>query len=359
MNTEQQASAKALYFQTNLTNTQIAEALQISRRTLHHWIRQNNWDRVRQSTTYMPTYMAEYCYQIFGRLAQDVLSEDRIKKPITHKEADILHKLMLTANKMKNRATLNENLEMLGFFMESVGKESREMATAIMPFVDKFIAKRAAVNMNELLPEYFNEIGLIPVKEKSQEEIRETQLDIQDIMEWTAKDTTIVDIEAFRSKVDPIPDNPPADYFNAPTAAPQEPVVLKEVERPVVPVPIISGSEAEGPASVISQNAPVVIEPSVSLAEKPVLSDSRREVKQPVTSEWQRRPLTDPEQRDQELKRMLEKYRDHTGRVDTEKFLEDALASIPPIPDLDTLADFPTYRQTLNKPQNNQNNKAA
>ena len=313
MNTEQQASAKALYFQTNLTNTQIAEALRISRRTLHHWIRQNNWDRVRQSATYMPTYLAEYCYQIFGRLAEDILSEDRIKKPVTHKEADTLHKLMLTANKMKNRATLNENLEMLGFFMESVGKESPDMAKAIMPFVDRFIAKRAAVKMNELLPEHFNEIGLIPRKEKTPEETRETQLDIQDIMEWTAKDTTIVDIEAFRSKVDPLPDNPPADYFNAPkTASPQTP---------------------EAASFQTVQDA---------ADEEPVFTEAERE-----------KAFADLG---------LNNYLDNTtGKIDYRKFYEDFLVEhpAPPKPTLDTYEEFQEYQKNLGDYYSRKPNKAA
>ena len=337
MNTEQQASAKALYFQTNLSNTQIAEALQISRRTLHHWIRQNNWDRVRQSTTIMPTYMAEYCYQMFGRLSENILSEDRIMKPVTHKEADTLHKLVLTANKMKNRATLNENLEMFGFFMESVGKQSPDMAKAIMPFVDKFIASRAAVNMNELLPEHFNEVGLIPRKEKTAEEIKETQLDIQDIMDWTAKDTTIVDIEQFRSKVDPIPDNPPADYFNAPqTAAPQEPIVLNKVTE----IKPATSPEANGPDD--GQKTAYVQTFQDTVDEEPVFTEAERE----------------KAFADLGLNNYLD---DTTGKINYRKFLEDFLVEhpAPPTRKLDTLEEFQTYQKNLSDYHNRKPNKAA
>ena len=341
MNTEKQASAKALYFQTSLSASQIAEVLHIPRRTIHHWIRENNWQRIRQSATVMPSLLAEHCYHMFDRLSVAVLSEDRIMQPVTHKEADTLHKLVLTANKMKNRATLNENLERLGFFMESVNKESPEMATAISPFVDRFIAKRAAVNMSQLMPEHFNEIGFIPKKEKSQEEIRETQLDIQDIMDWTSKDTTIVDIEQFRSKADPTPDNPPADYFTAPqTAAPQEPTIVSadaDFSKSEA-APVISGADGQN-----------VAEAQKNATSHPVILGQAEG----------RRAITGSELEQKEFHRTLEKYRDHTGQVDLEKFLEDTLALYQPAPKLETAEDFLKYQKDIDNPQRDQNSKAA
>ena len=219
MITEQQANAKSLYFQTNLSVTQIAEVLKLSRRTLHYWIRTKNWDRIKQSAAIMPTMVAESCTLMIARLSENILSEDRMMKPCTHIEANTMYKLALTAGKMRTRATLSENLEMLGFFMDHVNKQSPEMATAFVPFVESYISSRAAININQLTPEHFNELGFIPRTEKDN---TETKLDLQDIMEWSLKDASTADIEQFRSMQDPVPDNPPADYFEAPKYAPSQ-----------------------------------------------------------------------------------------------------------------------------------------
>ena len=203
MNAEQQAQAKNLYFQTGLTKTQIAEILNIPRRTLHYWIKEKNWDRIKKSAANMPSLIAENCYMIMARLSQQILSEDRIMRPITHHEADTLHKLTITINKLKNRSTLNESMEMFGFFMESVSRRSPELADQVMPLVDEYIASRARVNVHQFKPDNMNDQGLYPIEK---ENVREIQLDMQDIMEWdtqAATNTPITDIEQLRVMDEP------------------------------------------------------------------------------------------------------------------------------------------------------------
>lgn len=88
---EKKQQAKELFFQTDLSKTQIANLLGISRRSLHYWVKDEHWDRLRESATQLPALLAEKCYHIFGHLTDQYLSELRATKPITHKEADTLH----------------------------------------------------------------------------------------------------------------------------------------------------------------------------------------------------------------------------------------------------------------------------
>lgn len=140
MKNDQQEKAKNLYFQTDFSNTEIADMLRIPRRTLHYWIRENNWDRQRECAGAMPSFIAENCYRILSRFTEQLLSEERADTPITYKEANTLHKLTLTIGKLRTRSTLNESMELFGHFMDSVQARSPQMAQAIMPFVDEFIA---------------------------------------------------------------------------------------------------------------------------------------------------------------------------------------------------------------------------
>ena len=181
---KQKFQAKNLYFQTDLSRSEIAEKVGASRTNIHFWIRQNNWDRQKQAAAHMPAMLAENVYYVIGRFTQQLMDEDRIMRPVTRHEADTLHKLTMTLNKLKNRSTLNESMEMFGIFMESVHDRNPELAQQIMPFVEEYIDNRSAINIAQFR-------YTPPLKE----DVRETQLDIADIMAWTEGPGIIPDAE--------------------------------------------------------------------------------------------------------------------------------------------------------------------
>ena len=212
MNKTLQAQAQKLYFQSDLSKTEISEMLGIPRRTLHYWIREKNWDRIKRSAAQMPSLLAENIYHIIARFTQQLLGEDRINRPITRHEADTLHKLVLTISKLKARTTLNESMEMFGTFMENVNQKAPEMAQQINPFVDDYIAGRAATNIQQFRPDNMNDFGLIPKQEAN---LTEEQLDLQDIMAWTEEGNIPVDI----------------DMPNEPTPTPTQPSSKEEAQE--------------------------------------------------------------------------------------------------------------------------------
>jgi hypothetical protein len=174
MQNEKKQQAKTLYFQTGLNNSQIATLLSVSRRSISTWVKEGDWNRLKQSAKYLPSMLAENCYHIIGHLTESYLSESRITNPVTYKEIDALHKLTLTAKKLQNRCTLNENMELFGYFMEMVSQRNPELAQTIHPYIDEFISARASVYIQHIQPDTFNDMGRIPVHE---EDITEKQLD--------------------------------------------------------------------------------------------------------------------------------------------------------------------------------------
>ncbi len=174
MNAQKQEQAKALFFQTDLSRTQIADALGVPRRTLHHWIRQNNWDRQKDNSGIMPSYLAENCYHVINRFTQQLLAAETI----TYQDANALHKFTLTANKLKNRSTLNEQMEVFGRFMDVVGSKSPAVAQLISPFVDEYISAQSAVSGSSLKP--------VTNRSSLGQAAREQQLDQQDLDFWAA-----------------------------------------------------------------------------------------------------------------------------------------------------------------------------
>jgi hypothetical protein len=174
MQNEKKQQAKTLYFQTGLNNSQIATLLSVSRRSISTWVKEGDWNRLKQSAKYLPSMLAENCYHIIGHLTESYLSESRITNPVTYKEIDALHKLTLTAKKLQNRCTLNENMELFGYFMEMVSQRNPQLAQTIHPYIDEFISARASVYTQHIQPDTFNDMGRIPVHE---DDIKEKQLD--------------------------------------------------------------------------------------------------------------------------------------------------------------------------------------
>jgi predicted DNA-binding protein (UPF0251 family) len=143
MNTELQAKARKLFFQTELTKTEIAQALGMSRRTLHHWIKEQNWEYQKKCATSMPVIIAENCYHILANYTQQLLAPERSEVMISVSEVNVLHKLTTTIGKLKKGATLNEQIELLSNFMDTVQNGSPEAASAIAPYVSHYITTSA------------------------------------------------------------------------------------------------------------------------------------------------------------------------------------------------------------------------
>jgi len=162
MENEKRQIAKNLYFQTNLTKTQIAGMLNVSRRSIGNWVKEGDWARLRESARHLPSLLAENCYHIIGHLTENYLSERRITNPVTTKEIDGLHKLTITATKLKNRNTLNESMEMFGFFMEMLKSRNSRLADEVMPYIDEYMSSRAGVYRQHVQPDTFNHLGRIP-----------------------------------------------------------------------------------------------------------------------------------------------------------------------------------------------------
>ncbi len=194
---EKKQQAKNLYFQTELTKTQIATLLGISRRSLHYWIKEENWDRLRESATHLPSLLAEKCYHIFGHLTDKYLSELRATNPLSPKEADTLHKLMLTIGKLKNRSTLNENIELFAYFLDGLKKQDPQLALQIAPHIDNYLHSRASVYTSQLAPAHYNTQGYIPLPETN---YAEQQLDIHDLFDWDNEQMDALDATTAQSE---------------------------------------------------------------------------------------------------------------------------------------------------------------
>lgn len=178
MKPDQLQQAQQLYFQTELSKSQIAQALGVSRRSIHYWVQQYRWDRMKQNARSMPVYIAENCYQLMGRLTDDILSAGRADKPVTMQEANMLYKLTLTVSKLRARSTLNENMEVFTRFTDEVTATDPALAKQIGPHIDQFIARQSATAHKQHNGHY------TPGPPSAADRAMEDVLDLEDIVAW-------------------------------------------------------------------------------------------------------------------------------------------------------------------------------
>ncbi len=106
--------------------------------------------------------LAENCYHIVGHLTEHFLSERRLTNPVSNKDADTLHKLTMTINKLKNRSTLNESMEMFGYFLEMLRSKNAKLAEEVMPYIDEHMSSRAGIYAHHVQPDSFTHMGRLP-----------------------------------------------------------------------------------------------------------------------------------------------------------------------------------------------------
>lgn len=172
MKTDQQKQAQDLYFQTNLNKTEIADAVGVSRRTVHYWVQQNHWDAIREGSRAMPTLLAGNCYLILARLQNSILSRE--DEPITMQEVNAIYKLTTTITKLSKNGSFSENLEALTHFMDFVEGYDAKVADDLQPVLSAYAGHTAAAQQSA---------GHMPPPAR-REDPAEKQLDEEDLAAW-------------------------------------------------------------------------------------------------------------------------------------------------------------------------------
>jgi len=177
MKHKEQEQAKELYFQTNMSKTEIAASVGVNRRTILLWSKQDNWDKLRQSSRHLPAIVAEKCYYLLDHFTTGLLRDPSLPA-LTFKDAQTIHMLATSIKKLKNRSTVNESMEMFSFFYEGLKKKNPDLAAELLPEIEEYITSRSDRDGNDFLIEGFNQSG---VAEYPDQQTREQYADDADL----------------------------------------------------------------------------------------------------------------------------------------------------------------------------------
>jgi len=177
MKNQEQDKAKELYFQTNMSKTEIAAKLGVNRRTILLWSKQGNWEKLRRSARHLPSIVAEKCYYLIDSYTSQLLQDPSLFR-VDFKDAQTIHLLAASIKKLKNRNTVNESMELFNFFFEGLKKKNPRLAATVLPEIEEYLTVRSDREVNEFLLEGFDKNGTM---EFPAHEIEEQYADTQDL----------------------------------------------------------------------------------------------------------------------------------------------------------------------------------
>jgi len=138
--TENQQKAHDLFFQTDLNQQQIADLVGVNRKTLYGWIKQGNWLRAKHAANYAPMILVEQYYAQLAALNNKVAARD---EPFpTKEEADIIRKISMTIEKVKNeKQAVCEIIELFTNFTNELKRKDMELTKKIIVHMDEYVKK--------------------------------------------------------------------------------------------------------------------------------------------------------------------------------------------------------------------------
>ena len=138
-----QQRAFNFFFQTDLTQQQIADLLDINRRTLHRWMKEGGWKRAKYAASHAPGVLIEQYYEQLGQMNLKIAQRTEQPYP-TKEESETIRRITATIKQMRSgHATCAESVEVFMGFTEKLRKKDMALLTDVLPHITQYIKSLA------------------------------------------------------------------------------------------------------------------------------------------------------------------------------------------------------------------------
>ncbi len=142
--TEQKQTALDLYVNQSFTQQQIADAIGVTARTVHNWVKQHAWDRLRLATHQAPALIADNFSSQLVELQNNIAAREPGKRIPTMQEMEIMRKLTVCIANTKKTVSLPQVTQMMRMFRAFVfDNRSKPYAQGVADLIDGFIEARS------------------------------------------------------------------------------------------------------------------------------------------------------------------------------------------------------------------------
>jgi DNA-binding XRE family transcriptional regulator len=153
MKNEERDKARNLFFETGLTQGQIAALVGISEKTLSHWSSEEGWKRLRQLARQAPLVMTDELYNEVSELNEAIRSREPGKRFANMAEAEVRRKTLLSIKYIKEQQSPQANIEVLTNFTSFVNQRNVQDAKTLVTHADRYLKGELKIG-RQGLPEY-------------------------------------------------------------------------------------------------------------------------------------------------------------------------------------------------------------
>lgn len=132
--------AKLLFFQTDLTQKEIAERVDVREATVSSWVQKESWNRVRKSILATRQRELGRLYDQLEALNNKITLREEGERYANNKEADIMTKLTASIRQLETETSLAQIIDVFTKFNEFIRKlDGLDAAKQMFTYQDAFV----------------------------------------------------------------------------------------------------------------------------------------------------------------------------------------------------------------------------
>ena len=139
-NDQKKELAKLLFFQTDLTQAEIAERVDVRAATVSTWVQKEGWNRVRKSILATRQKELGRLYDQLEALNDKIMQREEGERYANNKEADIMTKLTASIRQLETETSLATVIDVFTKFNEFIRKlDGLDAAKQMFAYQDGFV----------------------------------------------------------------------------------------------------------------------------------------------------------------------------------------------------------------------------
>jgi transposase-like protein len=141
--------AQFIFMTEGKSQKEIAAEVGVSERTIHTWVHQYAWDKLRLAALQAPATIADNICSQLVELQNTIAAREPGNRFPTMQEAEVTRKLITCLEKMKKYPSLSQNMQMLETFRNYVRPLDKDFSRKLGGYTEKFLTGK---NINGFAP---------------------------------------------------------------------------------------------------------------------------------------------------------------------------------------------------------------
>ena len=142
-NNEKKQQAQFLYMAGNKTQKEIADTIGVSERSVHSWIHQYAWDKLRLAAFQAPVTIADNLAAQVVELQNVIAAREVGNRFPTPQEAEVSRKIITSWERMKKYPSLSQSMQVLETFRNYIRPIDKDFARDLGKYIKDFTEAKA------------------------------------------------------------------------------------------------------------------------------------------------------------------------------------------------------------------------